>query len=359
MAPTLLMRRLPSILAFTLPALASVPTASSEPLPTAILSNEGVSSRTLVGDWEPPDLVVLAYSDGWPETTHTLLDAVSAVQPVVLLSEAGDALPAQASIDALHPEQRPRVWLSDHEIDSSWARDYGPLQTRSNDGEVLWLDALYSVDRPRDDDLPLALAMWFGTVTEPVFETLEGGALASNGRGLCVSTAEYFETNGIELAQDSGAALLEQLGCQTMALVPALAHENTKHIDLLLQFLAPDLAIVARFDPTDDLEDARRTDAAVAVLRQAAASMGQPLTIERIDSPGASGGYYRSYVNVLQLADHLLVPSYDTVDPDVEDAALSALGRLVPEHTVVRIPAEDASASGGSVHCLTWGLHLP
>lgn len=353
------MRRIPALLASAISAFTSISTASSEPLHTAILSAEGPSSRTLVGDWETPDMVVLVYSDGWLETYLALLDAVSAVRPVVLVSEMGSAQEAHESLEVLRPEQRHWVWLPRYEVDSSWARDYSPLQTRTSDGGLVWLDAPYSIDRPRDDDLPLALSRWFDSLVEPVFETLDGGALASNGRGLCVSTAEYFDEQGVQIADDGGSMLLEQLGCRTLALVPALAYEDTKHVDLLMQFLAPDLAVVARFDPALDAEDARRADAAVAVLLRAAASLGQPLTVERIDSPGASDGHYRSYVNFLQLADHLLVPGYDSVDPEMDDAALATLGWLAPDRTIIRIPADDASNSGGSVHCLTWGLHMP
>ncbi|MCA9710160.1 MAG: agmatine deiminase family protein [Myxococcales bacterium] len=354
------MRWLLALLSAIVPALSSIPTASSEPLDSAILAIPAEGAvRTLVGDWEAPDMVVVVYGDGWPETYFALLDAATAVRPVVVLSELGDGEAALASIETLAPEQRAQVWAPGYEVDSSWVRDYGPLQARASDGSVAWLDAGYSIDRSRDDDLPLALADWFGVVTEPVFDTLDGGSLASNGRGLCVSTVEYFETQEVYLAEDGGTALLQQLGCRVLALVPALAHEGTKHVDLLLQFLAPDRAVVARFDPTLDAEDARRADAAVAVLQRAAAQLGQPLSIARLESPVAQAGRYASYVNFLQLGDHLLVPGYDTVDLEVDDAALAALGRLVPDRTIVRIPADEASANGGAVHCLTWGLHTP
>lgn len=334
--------------------------ATSDPalLHTQVVWTASTPARTLVGDWEPPSGVVVVYGDAWLETYDALVEHLSEVVDVTVLVEEGQDLEeVEAGLDLLDAQRRARVWMPGHEVDSSWPRDYGPLQVREARGTVTWLDALYTIDRPRDDELPAHLAEWFGGQVRPLEHSIDGGALASNGRGLCVSTVEYFELADVDTADEPLVqGLMDELGCEALALVPALEHEDTKHVDLVLQFLSPTEVVVARFDPAKAPEDARRVDRAAEVLRRTAAAMGAPLTIERIDSPPASGDLYPSYVNFLQVDGALLVPSYTTVERDLERRALRRLAELVSDKSVIPIPSDEVLPHGGSIHCLTWGL---
>ncbi|MCX4239892.1 agmatine deiminase family protein [Paraliomyxa miuraensis] len=315
-------------------------------------------SRTFVGDWETPSSVVLVYGDEWLETYEALIESLTEVVDVTVLIEEGqDVVMVEDGLDRLDPDRRARIWSPGHEVDSSWPRDYGPLQVRESSGAVTWLDSLYTLDRPRDDELPGQLADWFGADVRPLEHSLDGGAIASNGRGLCVSTVEYFELADIDATDEPLLqGLMSDLGCEALALVPALELEDTKHVDLVMQFLSPTLVVVARFDPLQAPEDARRADRAVDVLQRTATSMGLPLTIERIDSPPAQGDLYPSYVNFLQIDGYLLVPAYTSVERSIERRALRRLAELVPDKTVLPIPSDEVLPHGGAVHCLTWGM---
>lgn len=314
--------------------------------------------RTLVGDWESPSTVVLVYGDEWMDTYQALVEHLSGVVDVAVLVEEGQSRePVEAGLEALDPSRRAHVWMPDYEVDSSWPRDYAPLQVRAADGTLSWLDALYTTERPRDDELPAQLADWYGTAVEGLEQSIDGGAVASNGQGLCVVTDEYLELADIDASDEPLLqGIMMRLGCEALVEVPALAHEDTKHVDMIMQFLSPQLVVVARFDPVRAPEDAARADRAARALAGAAEAMGVPLQVERIDSPAPRAGQYPSYVNFLQIEGYALVPSYDSVDDSLERRALERLAQLMPQRTVVTVPADDVLPHGGSIHCLTWGM---
>jgi agmatine/peptidylarginine deiminase len=257
----------------------------------------------------------------------------------------------------LHPGGA--VELLDLAVDTAWVRDYGPLQTTDADGRIIWLDSDYS-SRPEDDIVPRKLAKRFDVPLELLPEGIEGGAIVSNGSGLCVSTVEAFDANAIT-TNDSDAtdALLGQIGCQALALVPALAEEKTKHADMFVQFLEPDTAAVASFDPMAAPRDAARMDEAVGLLRQAASQLGMSLNIIRIPHPAPAEDTYASYINGLRVGDTFLIPEYSSVDLADEARAYEAFAEHLPNLRLVPIASDDIIELNGAVHCVTLGLDLP
>lgn len=315
-------------------------------------------ARTLVGDWEPPQAVVMVYTDGWHRTLSSMLAAVSARVPVWMLLEDGtsaySADLALQTFDLAHPA---RVVSTEVRVDSVWARDYAPLQVREQDAGLIWLDSPYDDERPLDDDVPSHLERWAATEIERMVYSIDGGAIASNGDRLCVSTLEYFLENDIDWRnQDELDPLLSQIGCQTMVLVPALVGEETRHVDVFLQFVEPDVVVISSYDRERDPDDAARTDVAAAAVLKAARRMGKELTVVRVPAPSPRGRDYPTYVNFLRLSDVALVPSYAEVGFALEMEAYDALQEAMPGVELLAIPADEPVDFGGAVHCLTWGL---
>ena len=273
----------------------------------------------------------------------------------MLLTEDGRTLAETSASVASLPESSLRnVWIADRVVDSAWIRDYGPLQARTTSGSMLWIDAPYADDRPLDDDVPALFAATLDVAVEPTWASIDGGAIASNGAQLCVSTVEYFDKMEITGTRRLSA----QLGCATLVLVPALSDEGTKHVDLFLQFVEPTVALLARFDPDEAPLDARRMDRAEAAIAKAASDMDLDLTIERIDLPPPDGDLYPSWLNYFRLAGVVLVPSYAGVDRGLQAAAHERLTALMPTATLVSIPSDELLAYGGAVHCLVHGIAL-
>jgi agmatine/peptidylarginine deiminase len=328
---------------------------SASPRSEVVLVGSEVVHGTMVGDWEPPDAVAIVFTQTWLEAWRQMLDALTRSTNVLVMREdIASARAMQREIDALPPAQQDRVWRTGIFVDSPWVRDWGPLQMRDG-GVPRWLDAPYAEARPWDDMAPRVMAEFMSADVFAIEASIDGGALASNGEGLCVSTLEYFDA----YVGDPTGLDLAGLGCHVLALVPALRDEPTMHIDLLLQFVEPGVVALAEIDQEQDPDNAMRLSTAAATLKDAAATMRRPLSIERVPMPAPRGELFRSYTNFFRTADSVLIPSYDRVDEALEDAAHDVLQSIMPEARFVPIPSERMTAEGGAIHCLTLGLHLP
>jgi agmatine deiminase len=259
----------------------------------------------------------------------------------------------------LDPEQRERVWPTGLRVDSPWVRDYGPLQVEDNDLGVVWLDAHYFDDRPLDDAVPSILAEQLGQPVRPWEVSLDGGALSSNGTGLCVSTTSFLSHWDVPFRDEENAsALLNGLGCQVLVLVPALPREPTRHVDLFLQFVDPNTAVMPAFDPQTRPAEATQIRAAARALREGARRLGQDLDIHWIRSPGVVDGEIVSLVNALQLPRAVVVPVYEAAGPEVREQSLADWADAVPDRDIVPLVMDDWITLGGAVHCSALGLRL-
>lgn len=328
---------MPLVAAAATVALAAGPVDGQEPPPAAF------DERRLVGDWEQPDAFLLARQPLWDETVDQLLEALLP-HPVYVLSRptAPRRLPELPGLQLL---------VMEHE--SAWVRDYGPLQVHDH-GRLLWLDADYQTDRTGDDAVPGVLARALGVRVERLAVRLDGGAVASDGRGLCVMTSASLE--GLGTAEPGGTA--DRIGCQTLVVVPALASEPTGHADLIVHFLGPDMVGVAEL-PADSKpsRDAVRLDVAATRIDRAVSKLERQLEVVRVPAHLDSEGRFYSYLNVVPLDARLLVPDYEAVPPRVQAAAYKALRhgsgkRLVP------VSADAIALGGGGLHCVVLGLHL-
>lgn len=336
--------------------------AIPEQVPTPIVVRAPASSARLRGDFEVPDHVLLVYSEFWPSSTETIATHILASGGRVALVREALASPAAhegmlrglTRIGGSHVEAPPTV------VETTWARDWGPLQL-VDQGVGRWLDADYVDDeRWRDDEAPIGLAAHYRAPLRDLPWPLDGGALIANGAGLCALTFEYLDSEGLSLEDDDLPQLLAALGCEATAVVPTLVDELTKHADMVAQFVGPErlmLAAIEDEESGDGAEDALRLAAFELGLRRAAASLGLRLTVVHVPTPAltdASTPY--SYVNGLRLADRYLMPSYPELGEDVELRAWDAVQTALGDVPVVPVDTSNAIRSGGAIHCLTVGL---
>ncbi|TPV93081.1 MAG: hypothetical protein B7733_22385 [Myxococcales bacterium FL481] len=314
--------------------------------------------RHLRADFQSPHTVLLAFTASWPEAFDTMLVAITTSSRALIVLERTQSMSQLADwLSAFSESVRDKVQVSDIVVDTPWVRDYGPLELRAEDGDTVWLDASYHADRPADDDTPSALALRLGRALVPVAAPLEGGAIASNGDGFCVSTHEYFAERGLTPTDDATSAkLTAALGCESLVLVPALAREPTKHVDILVQFVAEDSVLVASIDPALDPIGAKRLDLAAATLKAAAAHDDITLAVHRITIPRIEGPRYYTYVNALRLPHAYLVPSYNAVNRSDQAQAYRDLSQALPGVPLVPVPADKMLALEGAVHCAAVGL---
>lgn len=343
-------------------AAAWVLTTSAIDIPASqlVVASGEDDSRHLIGDWEPPDALGIAMTQSSDAHNAILMAASHRVDTFLLIPPETEGttsawLAEISPLDSVDVFQIP--------LDSDWIRDFGPLQVRVDDKGPLWLDGFYYVERPADDDVPSMLSEHIEAPVERLDLSVEGGAIISNGTGLCVTTIESFELFGLSPTDPDARTILEdlmdQLGCQAWALVPALQHDPTHHIDMMAQFLAPDVLALASISPQDAPEDAMRLEEAARGVMFAAEALDIDLQIVRIPTPvDVDNELYFTYVNGTQLGDAYLVPSYASVSSREEDEAYQALENALPDVELLSIPADEFIALNGAVHCLTLGLYF-
>lgn len=324
----------------------TVATATGAALVTVAVSQEPAQAkeRRLVGDWEPPDAYVVARQALWDDVVDRLLEILEPY-PVYVVTDPDQHV---------RPTRRPGVAVLEMAHESAWVRDYGPIQVE-DDGRSLWLNAEYYPHRPGDDSLPDRLGYLLDVPVEPLPTRFEGGAVVSDGQGLCVMT----DTSARQLGGSDwrNGTARKQLGCREIVIVPALSSEPTGHVDFLIHFLRPDVVGVAALVTNSAPDaDAARLDAAATLLERAASKLGRRLEIIRVPVYRGPDGRLFSYLNVLPLERRLLVPEFEAVPAGVQEEAYDVLRRASGKE-LVAVPADAVALAGGGLHCLVLGLH--
>jgi agmatine deiminase len=249
-------------------------------------------------------------------------------------------------------------------LNSMWVRDYGPLFVPHQDGSVCVAEGRYVQEddvrgkRPHDDEVARLLGESLRLPVVSVPLQFEGGNLLSNGQGLCVSSVVLITENrqaGRGRAE-IGKVLAEHFGFTSWAYVGRLVGEPSGHVDMFMTFLAPDVAVVGRYDPAVDAVNARVLDETAAILSGLRTARG-PMKVYRIPMPPRRGEFWRTYTNVIFANGTLLVPTFKDVEPAIQEEALALYARLLPGWRVVGIHADSLEPSGGLLHCFS--MHVP
>lgn len=314
--------------------------------------------QTMRGDFEAGNAVVIGIAGSYVSTLEPLLRTLAGRVPVEILVQRDDASEDLRNwLDELDWGARAAVDIIEYPVDSPWVRDYGPLQLRDQRGRPVWLDGQYR-GRPRDDAAPGVLAGLWGAKMQSVPWSIEGGALASNGAGLCVTTSDYVRLHELPVALQADVdTMLPTIGCRVLVMVPALPDEDTRHVDLFVQFLSPNLVAVASFDPDLDFLAAARLDETARGILAYAALSGVNMGVVRVPISVDEYGDYMSYLNGLRVGSAFLMPSYHDRPSPIESSARRLLEAASPGLEVIRIPAREMLDLGGAIHCVTLAVH--
>ncbi|UCH82091.1 MAG: agmatine deiminase family protein [Nitrospiraceae bacterium] len=308
------------------------------------------------GDWEPPDFLLIVENEEWQDSVDTIIHAAHKdMTPVFILIDSDDEGYAD---DILHEDQGNENYLN-LSLDSPWIRDYGPLQVKSNNRYVKWIDFFYSGDRIHDDTVPDQLAKQMGISIEHGDYYLDGGAVISNGNGLCAITEMSLQEASVDPHYPEEFERFRNiLGCKGLAVLPALTGEPTGHADIIAQFLSHDVVAVAMTDQDEQQVISAELEESVRLLKKAAADIVQPLKVIRLPLIVENEFFY-SYINGTRLKYIYLMPSFSSVPLEIEYLAVNALQSALPDIEVSLVPADRIVKKGGAVHCITLGLNLP
>jgi agmatine/peptidylarginine deiminase len=327
--------------------------------PIAVFDHPAELERRLVADWEASGPTLMVFTETWSSTLTEVASLLEDDETLILAREGiTPRREAEQWRRGLPRAVQERVSLVNLSLDTPWIRDYGPLQVETSDG-VLWLDTRYLSGRPADDRAPRTIARLYGRDVDRVDFRLEGGSIVSNGHGFCVATFEYAHDHALLRELDDEAQRLHflgQIGCSTMVLVPALRNENTRHVDMFVHFTGSDTVLIGDIDTAEDPEDALRLELATLAIAEAARTRGLALDIHRVPFGKIDAEIYYTYLNVLPIGRHLLVPSYRSVPRDRERYALATIREAAPDREIVAIHADDMIELEGALHCAALNL---
>ncbi len=188
---------------------------------------------------------------------------------------------------------------------------------------------------------------------------LEGGAVESDGAGLCMTTREVAlnpnRNPGLSEAEVE-AELKQALGAERVIwLDRGLLNDHTDgHIDNIARFIGVNRVLCAR--PASD------SDPNFEVLKAIEADLrAQGLHVETVTSPGEVLGrdgrvLPASYLNFYIANQSVVVPVFGSVH---DEEALETIGKLFPGRVVHSVPAKVFLEEGGTVHCITQQEPLP
>lgn len=315
-----------------------------------------------------------------------------------------------------------------------WIRDFGPhiLQLRAGgtkNGEQVIMDFGYHGDRPSDDAVPsrlfgLRATLWPGATLgyidanrgdaqlrsgAPLANTSwtangtpgptnglkdEGGNLASDGHGSCLTTWKnlqpngdaggfqgYYEANGEMTAAQQRTRLKQLLGCDHVTVLPRLPYhydttsrvatgDGTGHVDMLAHFYGRDKILLAESEKGDDNcndypntfigQFNKRTCLALRAAKAELLRVGyQAADIKRVPILDYTTDLRsaRSTTNLMEVGNRVLYVTYDSMTAEQKTALRNTLiDAYGNTRQLFELDATTIIESGGAAHCTSIGF---
>jgi agmatine deiminase len=329
-------------------------------------------------EWEPHERCVL----GWPTEIRigsvwgeqyllamasyaAVAHAIAAFEPVLMLARPGEGGTARSYCgDDIEVVEMP--------IDDSWLRDSGPIFVTRPDGTLAMSDFTFNSwgekYLPYDNDAAIGkrLAEHFGVERFAAPMVLEGGGITVDGEGTLITTESCLlhPSRNPGLTKDEMTQVLKDyLGVEKVIwLISGLGLDEDPdtdgHVDGVGAFVAPGRVLLHMVrDPQhadfENLQENRRR-------LQTTDARGREIDVVEFDArsrPVLVGDtpIIETYINSYFADGALIVPTSGTGD---DEAALDALGQVVPGRKVVGVPCPVVGYGGGGIHCITQQVPL-
>lgn len=281
------------------------------------------------------------------EEIAAMVNAIARHQPFFVVAFGDEAVQsAQAQLAG-------QVRIVPARFGDIWLRDTGPIIRA--DGSALRFKTngwggkyLY----PFDDEIGDTMAQQLQLPIVRNDFVLEGGALEHNGHGVIMSTRQCLlnsNRNGWDQAT-AEQQLQQAFHCQRIIwLDDGLLYDHTDgHIDNLARFVAENTVVCQQAFGDDDPN---------AALYQKTADdlRSQGIEVVQVPSPGLvrddNGDIMpASHMNFIISNHVVVVPTYGTASAE---AAVTAIGKLFPNHQVIGSSSKAILTGGGSFHCIT------
>lgn len=324
-------------------------------------------------EWEPHEATWVSWPhnrETWPgrfdrvlPQMQTLVRGIADFEAVHVLAGGEEVM---ASARELLGDGPPRITLHAIETNDAWCRDHGPIFLQSTSGSppalIDWDYNAWGGKHPpfdKDNAVPARIAARLGYRRFVPGIVLEGGSIEGNGAGLLLTSEQCLlnpnRNPGLSRAQIE-RYLRDYLAAEKIIWLTGgdLAGDDTDgHIDQLARFVSRDTVVVAlEDDPLDQNYGPLQQN--YALLQTATDQHGRPLRIVPLPMPSAkyvdTQRLPASYGNFYLANGVCIVPQFD--DPADQDAVRTLRG-LLPDRTVIGLPALDLVYGLGAFHCLT------
>ena len=337
----------------------------------------------LVPEWAPQRLVQMCWpsqreywgdqTDAAQQTHCQIISHISQYQAVLLIHAPDCA--AQQIREQLKQTGAvlERVSLVAQVNNDIWCRDYGPLSTKTANGDVELLDFTFTgwggkfpaeLDNAATQKLAQQGCYGLSPTTHSLI--LEGGAIDYDGRGSLLTTRACLlnpNRNSSWNETDYEAFFQQHLGVKQILWLSQgyLAGDDTdSHVDMLARF-APSQdedkqgVIIYQGCQQSDDPHYQPLQALASELAELKDSNGQAYQLVELPFPSAKFDadgerLPASYANFLITNQEVLVPAYgDTTD----EIARQRIAACFPNRNTVSINCEALIHQYGSLHCAT------
>jgi agmatine deiminase len=328
---------------------------------TLVQEHLDLTRVNMPAEWSEQEWLWIGFphrADLWEENTGPAQEQMAAFANVV--AETGQRVRLIVHDAANEARARqlvtPAVELERHPYGDIWLRDTGPLVLFDAAGRRLARRFLFNGwggkydDMEGDQEVGQSLADAAGLPLHQADWVLEGGAIDTDGTGLCVTTEQCLlnpNRNPQLTKADIERRLASDLGLERILwLGEGLAGDHTDgHVDNLARFVAPGTLAIPRATAADDPNRAVYDDA-----RARALAFG--LEVRDVPSAGWMGEgdiiEPASYMNFAICNAVVVVPTYGSVH---DEEAVATIADLFPGRATIGLPSDAVLTGGGSFHC--------
>ena len=244
-----------------------------------------------------------------------------------------------------------RIFTYVRALNSIWMRDYGPRYIYEG-GIRSIVDHTYNRPRPSDNLIPGFWANTRGEMRYNIPLVHGGGNYHLSGLGDAYATLliknenpSLSESQIIDLWRD-----YQNLETELVAPFPANV-DATQHIDMWLQIIADDKAIVSTWPLAPGSTQAQICDQMTTLLES------RGYTVYRTPAIGGPGQTHYTFTNVVMCNNLVLVPRYNNISATYSQQARAVWEQALPDHTIVQITCDALATSAGVMHCIV--MHVP
>lgn len=335
-----------------------------------------MNNFVLPAEWSPQSAVILAWPDTHTDWCYMLDDVCRCVAKIILeISENQRVIliTGRKKEDlSKYFEFNDNVTLIDIPYNDTWARDFGPIITKSND-KFSFLDFKFNgwgLKFAADKDNLVSSALFAKKHFNATYENhlgfvLEGGSIESDGDGNILTTTECLSSknrNGNLSKDEINDKLTQVFNARNILWLNhgQLSGDDTDgHIDTLARFAPNRTILYVKSSAVQDPVDGPELELMEKELSEIAYTYDYklvplPATRPIFDEDGER--IPATYANFLIINDKVLVPIYN--QPDTDNQAIATIASAFPGRKTVGIDCNALIKQHGSLHCMTMQLPL-